>query len=110
MKQSPPPLAAGPGAWTRSKPPLLRFLNACHAEFTSETSGAVADYIPELGKADPAWYGVATSEQSQRLRLCRDGRRVPSGLCERMPELQLTLLENLGHKLLRATQWISAQA
>src|SRR5438309_2126010 len=48
----------GAPAWTSSKPPLLRFLNACHAEFTPETSGAVADYIPELGKADPAHFGI----------------------------------------------------
>src|SRR6187401_311994 len=59
MKQSPPPLTASPSAWTSSKPPLLRFLNACHAEFTPETSGAVADYIPELGKADPAHFGIS---------------------------------------------------
>src|SRR5437879_2214946 len=59
MKQSPPPLTASPAAWTSSKPPLLRFLNACHAEFTPETSGAVADYIPELGKADPAHFGIS---------------------------------------------------
>jgi glutaminase len=59
MKQSPPPLNASPAAWTSSKPPLLRFLNACHAEFAGETSGAVANYIPELGKADPAHFGIS---------------------------------------------------
>ena len=59
MKQSPPPLPGSPTAWTSSKPPLLRFLNACHAEFTPETSGAVANYIPELGKADPAHFGIS---------------------------------------------------
>ena len=58
MKQS-PPLNASPATWTSSKPPLLRFLNACHAEFSPETSGAVADYIPELGKADPAHFGIS---------------------------------------------------
>ena len=55
MKASP----TGAPAWTSSKPPLLRFLNACHAEFLAETSGAVADYIPELGKADPAHFGIS---------------------------------------------------
>ncbi|MEO8321940.1 MAG: glutaminase A, partial [Bradyrhizobium sp.] len=55
MKRSP----TGAPAWTSSKPPLLRFLNACHAEFLQETSGAVADYIPELGKADPAHFGIS---------------------------------------------------
>jgi glutaminase len=55
MKVSP----TGAPAWTRSKPPLLRFLNACHADCLAETSGAVADYIPELGKADPAHFGIS---------------------------------------------------
>lgn len=55
MKVSP----TGAAAWTSSKPPLLRFLNACHADFLQETSGAVADYIPELGKADPARFGIS---------------------------------------------------
>src|SRR5216683_2232570 len=55
MKVSP----TGAPAWTSSKPPLLRFLNACHAEYLPETAGAVADYIPELGKADPAHFGIS---------------------------------------------------
>jgi glutaminase len=55
MKASP----TGAPAWTSSKPPLLRFLNACHAEYLAETSGAVADYIPELGKADPDHFGIS---------------------------------------------------
>jgi glutaminase len=38
---------------------LLRFLNACHAEFSTETGGKVADYIPELGKADPDHFGIS---------------------------------------------------
>src|SRR5947208_4302776 len=59
MKQSPPPLNAGPAAWTSSKRPLLRFLNACHAKFAGDEAGAVADYIPELGKADPAHFGIS---------------------------------------------------
>src|SRR6266571_5133975 len=52
--QSPPA-----SAWTRSKPPLLRFLNTCLNEFSAETSGTVADYIPELGKANPAYFGIS---------------------------------------------------
>ena len=50
------PLAA---AWTRSKPPLLRFLDNCLNEFSAETSGSVANYIPELSKADPACFGIS---------------------------------------------------
>src|SRR3984893_4602166 len=41
------------------KSPLLRFLDACHADFSAETGGAVADYIPELGKADPDHFGIS---------------------------------------------------
>lgn len=52
---TPPPASA----WTRAKPPLLRFLDTCLTEFSAETSGAVADYIPELSKADPAYFGIS---------------------------------------------------
>src|SRR4051794_13431637 len=53
------PLSPPATAWTRSKPPLLRFLDNCLNEFSAETSGAVADYIPELSKADPAHFGIS---------------------------------------------------
>src|SRR3974390_574624 len=39
--------------------PLYRFLSRCHAEFREDNSGAVADYIPELKKADPSHFGVS---------------------------------------------------
>ncbi|MGY3482900.1 glutaminase [Bradyrhizobium sp. USDA 4011] len=60
MKRSPPPVTATTTtAWSSSKPPLLRFLHACYANFLPEAAGAVADYIPELGKADPAHFGIS---------------------------------------------------
>ncbi|MGY4417996.1 glutaminase [Bradyrhizobium sp. JR6.1] len=59
MKRSPPPVTATTTAWSSSKPPLLRFLHACYANFLPEAGGAVADYIPELGKADPAHFGIS---------------------------------------------------
>jgi glutaminase len=48
-----------PKHWSVCEPPLLRFLKACHAEFAAETGGSVADYIPELGKADPDHFGIS---------------------------------------------------
>jgi glutaminase len=45
--------------WAASPPPLLRFLTACHSDFSAETGGSVADYIPELGKADPDHFGIS---------------------------------------------------
>lgn len=47
------------GTWAGSKPPLLRFLDECHEKFSTDDDGAVADYIPELGKADPAHFGIS---------------------------------------------------
>jgi glutaminase len=42
-----------------TQPPLQRFLIDCHEEFKSDSSGALADYIPELKHANPAHFGVA---------------------------------------------------
>jgi len=35
------------------------YLEQLHQRFSSMDAGAVADYIPELGKADPGWFGIA---------------------------------------------------
>jgi glutaminase len=50
---------ANAAAWANARPPLLRFLTECHAKFSVETGGTVANYIPELGKADPDHFGIA---------------------------------------------------
>jgi glutaminase len=41
-----------------NEPPLQRFLTGCYEQFKSDHSGAVADYIPELKRANPAHFGV----------------------------------------------------
>ena len=41
------------------QPPLSRFLERCHVEIAGDNSGAVANYIPELSKADPADFGIS---------------------------------------------------
>src|SRR5438552_16172021 len=51
--------ASANSTWASSKPPLLRVLDECHAKFAPESRGVVADYIPELGKADPAHFGIS---------------------------------------------------
>ena len=38
---------------------LEKFIDRCHATFSAETSGAPADYIPELKKTDQAYFGIA---------------------------------------------------
>lgn len=51
--------ASASHAWASAKPPLLRFLDRCHRDFSAEAGGSVADYIPELGKADPDHFGIS---------------------------------------------------
>ena len=42
-----------------TQPPLQRFLASCYEEFKSDNSGTVADYIPELKRANSAHFGIA---------------------------------------------------
>src|SRR5262245_1800069 len=40
--------------------PIMRTLERLHAEISARPiEGKVADYIPELSKADPKWFGIA---------------------------------------------------
>ena len=52
-------MVRNPQNWTAAMPPLQRFLAACHAEFSADRGGAVADYIPELGKVAPDQFGIS---------------------------------------------------
>ncbi len=52
-------MKADHSTWASSKPPLLRFLDQCLEKFAGDEDGAVADYIPELSKADPAHFGIS---------------------------------------------------
>ncbi len=57
MNMATPPKAVKIAATSGN--PLLRFLQKTHGALAVETSGAVANYIPELGKADPGHFGIA---------------------------------------------------
>ena len=50
---------AGGLALPTATSPLHRFLIDCHAQFRDDNSGAVADYIPQLKKVDPRYFGVS---------------------------------------------------
>lgn len=39
--------------------PLRQYLNALHVQLEEVREGAVADYIPELAKANPDWFGIS---------------------------------------------------
>jgi len=58
MKPAPSASAARASALTAAPPPLLRFLAACHADFSMGT-GAPSPTISELGKADPEHFGIS---------------------------------------------------
>jgi glutaminase len=51
--------ARNPQGWGAAIAPLQRFIAACHSEFWHARDGAVADYIPELGKAEPEHFGIS---------------------------------------------------
>jgi glutaminase len=60
MKKIAQGLQSGKTIVRPSPPPALsHFLDRCLASYGGETSGAVADYIPELSKADPAHFGIS---------------------------------------------------
>src|SRR5258708_211939 len=52
-------MADGPAGIPAS--PVLDYLQQLHARFRDVDRGRVATYIPELAKADPAWFGIAVA-------------------------------------------------
>jgi len=50
---------AGGLALPAAASPLHRFLIDCHGQFRDDNSGAVADYIPQLKKVDPRYFGIS---------------------------------------------------
>ncbi|MFG1359126.1 glutaminase A [Xanthobacter pseudotagetidis] len=55
----PKPDAASPAP--PAETPLLAYLRRCQRDFADDHSGEVAQYIPELGKADPDHFGIAVA-------------------------------------------------
>jgi glutaminase len=55
--------------------PIQAYLDALHARYAALDDGEVATYIPELGKADPAWFGICLASTDGRLYETGDTRR-----------------------------------
>jgi glutaminase len=55
------PIGSGMHREALARPPLTRFLERCHAEIAGDSGGAVANYIPELAKADPDHFGISVA-------------------------------------------------
>jgi glutaminase len=47
--------------------PIEEFLSELHTRISKESGGRVADYIPELGKADPSTFGIALATVDGRI-------------------------------------------
>lgn len=56
-------------------PPLIDTLRELHRKYATAATGKVADYIPELAKADPGWFGIAVVGVDGRAVEVGDSRR-----------------------------------
>lgn len=52
------------------------YLESLHQEYAQLAQGAVASYIPELLKADPAWFGIAVVTVTGHVYEVGDTRQV----------------------------------
>ena len=55
--------------------PLREVLREVHARHAAASEGKVADYIPELAKADPNWFGISV--------ISADGQIIEVGDCDK---------------------------
>lgn len=55
--------------------PIQTYLHKLHSSLANEFSGAVATYIPELSKADPAWFGIVLATVDGQIYEVGDSRQ-----------------------------------
>jgi len=55
--------------------PVASYLTALHERFRTLDDGTVATYIPELGKADPRWFGICIATADGHVYEVGDARR-----------------------------------
>lgn len=85
---------------TRSPRPsaLEAYLEDLHASCRSLTEGTVADYIPELGKADPEWFGLAIATTDGEVYAVGDGDQAFTIQSVSKPFLYGCVLDALGRE------------
>ena len=69
------PQRARPSAGASAPLPLTRALERLHARFRDVNDGKVADYIPELAKAKPEWFGICVATTDGRVYEVGDTRQ-----------------------------------
>jgi glutaminase len=55
--------------------PIQEYLEKLHARYASVMDGHVADYIPELSKADPRWFGICIATRDGHVYEVGDTRQ-----------------------------------
>lgn len=55
--------------------PIQEYLEQLHARYASVMDGKVADYIPELSKADPSWFGICIATRDDHVYEVGDTRQ-----------------------------------
>jgi glutaminase len=55
--------------------PIMNYLQGLHARHASEKGGKVADYIPELFKANPDWFGICLATTDGQVYEVGDSRQ-----------------------------------
>jgi len=56
--------------------PIERYLRELHGRYARFKEGQVADYIPELAKADPGWFGICIATREGHVYEVGDTRQV----------------------------------
>jgi glutaminase len=67
--------AGGDFAWALSAAPVQDYLERLHAELAGIDGGALADYIPELTRADRGWFGIALATVDGHVYQAGDSRQ-----------------------------------
>jgi glutaminase len=77
--------------------PVLAYLESLHARFRDVHDGAVADYIPELSKARPEWFGICVATTDGRVYEVGDSRQAFTIQSISKPLTYGLALEDNGH-------------
>ncbi len=90
-----------PAAGTAASP-IQAFVDALHARFAGLADGRVADYIPELAKADPSKFGIAIATVDGRVYEAGDTRAPFTIQSISKPLVYGVALEDCGAERVRA--------
>jgi glutaminase len=92
----PAPPTSGPGS------PLAGYLARSHDRHRAEMDGAVATYIPELGVADRAWFGIAAATLGGVVPRVGDAERPFTIQSISKPLVYALILDRFGEAAVRA--------